>query len=281
MNYFNLVLVHREVALPEPQREKTNIVILLREDRLMLNMPHEFCFFKTSFEAIFNLVYDGLVGNERLFQLLQVFDKHTRVMRKISELNLGFSDLTTKYMLKDEFSESLFQVCFQSPFEYVVVTMNEIETKERWVDSTCMRLSMTNDNEISFFEGNTAKEKIKYLNHFVATSVYRDIFAVQGNVLVLRNCRPDLYSQAFDYVMSFLASFTMLYFIRKGTDRTRHQKNSEPALCVVCIDQDPTEGSENGSFWLRHMVFSATMQEIDGPTPNSRLIAPHIESSLH
>ena len=200
-------------------------------------------------------------------------------MRKISELNLGFSDLTSKFMLKDEFSESLFQVCFQGLFDYVLVTTNETETKERWIDSVCMRLSETNENEVSFFEGHGSKEKIKYLNHFVSTSVYSEVFSTQSNALVLLNCRPDLYSQAFDYAMSFFASFNLLYFIRKGiTQRPQQSKNSDTPHCVASGHQQPTEANEKGSFYLRHTVFSAHLQEVDGPTPGSRLIAPQVES---
>ena len=152
-----------------------------------------------------------------------MFDKQTRVLRKFSELNLGFSDLTTKFMLKDEFSESLFQVCYQTPFDYVMLSSNETDSKERWVDSMSMRLSSENENEICFFEGNLSKDKIKYLNLIVSKSVYAGACAIQGNTLVLRNCEPDLYSQVFDYIVSFFASFNWLYFIRKATsEQNRH-----------------------------------------------------------
>lgn len=197
-----------------------------------------------------------------------MFDKQTRVLRKFSELNLGFSDLTTKFMLKDEFSESLFQVCYQTPFDYVMLSSNETDSKERWVDSMSMRLSSENENEICFFEGNLSKDKIKYLNLIVSKSVYAGACAIQGNTLVLRNCEPDLYSQVFDYIVSFFASFNWLYFIRKATsEQNRHIKNPETPMCVGSRSPGPNRGQrERKDLDQTHRLFG-------NPPRNRRLFS--------
>ena len=132
-------------------------------------------------------------------------------MKFFSRINLGLSDIDERFTFKKETTETVFQVCYESVYTYIIFCYFEQLKEKPKIEMLKVSLSSTVENEITIQPDISTRISMMTMIHLLKnTRLVDDVTVSGGSITFVNDTSREMDRRVFEFVFSYIGSFWAL-----------------------------------------------------------------------